>query len=67
MTRVESAPNHERYVCRRGERHCEYWVGRISHLGFSEFVAEHLRPAVYQAILNGTLPMAPQGITRVGL
>ena len=60
MTRVESAPSYERYACRRGGKHCEYWIGRVSHLGFSEFVAEHLRPAVYRAVLDGSLPIEAQ-------
>lgn len=60
MTRIEAAPNYERYACRKGDKHCEYWIGRISHLGFSEFVAEHLRPAVYQAVLSGALAMETQ-------
>jgi hypothetical protein len=65
MTRIEAAPNYERYACRKGDKHCEYWVGRISHLGFSEFVAEHLRPTVYQAILSGALPMEAQKVAQV--
>ncbi len=56
-TRIETAPNYERYVCRHGERHCEYWVGRVNHQGFSEFVAEHVRPEVFRAILEGRLAL----------
>jgi hypothetical protein len=66
-TRVETAPNYERYACRHGERHCEYWVGRVNHQGFSEFVAEHVRPEVFRAILEGRLglePMPPRSADR---
>jgi hypothetical protein len=58
-TRVETAPNYERYACRHGERHCEYWVGRVNHQGFSEFVAEHVRHEVFRAILEGRLALDP--------
>jgi hypothetical protein len=58
MTRVESAPGYERYACRRGAGHCEYWVGRVNHQGFAEFVAEHLRSAVYRALLEGRLALS---------
>lgn len=39
MARVESAPNCERYACRRGGDHCEYRIGRLDRQGFSEFTA----------------------------
>ncbi len=57
--RVETAPNYERYACRHGGRHCEYWVGRVNHQGFSEFVAEHVRPEAFRAILAGRLALEP--------
>jgi hypothetical protein len=61
--RVETASSYERYACRHGERHCEYWVGRVNHQGFSEFVAEHVRPEVFRAILEGRVGLEPARIS----
>jgi len=57
MALMRSAESHERYACRRGKAHCELWVGRVSHLSFSEFMQDHLRPMVYYALKRKKFPM----------
>jgi hypothetical protein len=59
LARVETRPECERYACRQGIGHGELWVGRTSHLCFSEFMQEQLSPMAYHALRRHSLPLEP--------